>query len=256
MAIKKKAIAIINADDFGKSEEVNRAIISCFNEGLISSTTIMANMPGFEEACELFRKESLSGHIGVHLNIIEGMPLTDGIRSCPMFCNTEGEFTYKDQRPLWFTFKERADLAAEIKAQIERCLANGLSLTHADSHHHVHTELPVFSAIKPVLRHHGIRYVRISRNTNIRRISLPKRIYKIGFNRWLTWHGFRRTDYFGDIDEFNQIKQTERLVGKSFEIMVHPSYGEDGKLIDSTDGLPLMERLRDALKDVAIESYD
>jgi chitin disaccharide deacetylase len=256
MAVEKKAIVVVNADDFGRSEEVNRAIVACFNEGLISSTTIMANMPGFQAACEIAENENLSGHIGIHLNLTEGMPLTDGIRSCPRFCNNEGEFSYKGQRPLWLAFQERAVLAAEIGAQIENCLVHGLSLTHADSHHHVHTEAPVFSVMKTVLGHHGIRRVRISRNTNMRRISLPKKIYKIGFNQWLTWHGFRRTDYFGDLDEFNRIKPTGKLVGKSFEIMVHPSYGEEGTLIDFMDGLPLMERLREALKDVVVEFHD
>ena len=45
--------AIITADDFGVSSVVNRAIEDCLRKGLCSHASLMANMPGFEEACEL-----------------------------------------------------------------------------------------------------------------------------------------------------------------------------------------------------------
>ena len=44
---------IINADDFGKNQNVNKAITECFNKGLINQTTVMVNMPGIYEAVEL-----------------------------------------------------------------------------------------------------------------------------------------------------------------------------------------------------------
>ena len=44
------SLVIVNAYDFGQSAVVNRVIMACFRQGLISSTTIMANMPGFDEA--------------------------------------------------------------------------------------------------------------------------------------------------------------------------------------------------------------
>src|SRR5690606_41564137 len=50
---------IINADDFGLSHEANRTILGAFQQGLISSATLMANMPAFEEACALTREHDL-----------------------------------------------------------------------------------------------------------------------------------------------------------------------------------------------------
>jgi predicted glycoside hydrolase/deacetylase ChbG (UPF0249 family) len=60
---------IANADDFGLNDEVNQAIVEAFEKHMISSATLMANMPGFEEACELAHRHGLLGRIGVHLNL-------------------------------------------------------------------------------------------------------------------------------------------------------------------------------------------
>ena len=66
---------IVNADDFGMSAEANRAIVEAFENNVISSTTLMTNMPGFEEACELAHRRRLLGKIGLHLNLTSGYPL-------------------------------------------------------------------------------------------------------------------------------------------------------------------------------------
>ena len=58
---------IVNADDFGMSAETNRAIVGAFENNVISSTTLMTNMRGFDEACELAHRHRLLGMIGLHL---------------------------------------------------------------------------------------------------------------------------------------------------------------------------------------------
>ena len=81
---------VVNADDFGMSRQTNEAILQAFEKGLISSTTIMANMPAFEEACQLARQHHLQRRIGLHLNVTEGKPLTADIADCPRFCDAGG----------------------------------------------------------------------------------------------------------------------------------------------------------------------
>ncbi len=54
----------VNADDFGLSLSDNALILRAFETGVISSATAMANMPGFEPACELARQPLLNGHVG------------------------------------------------------------------------------------------------------------------------------------------------------------------------------------------------
>ena len=172
---------IVNADDFGHSTAVNRAIVACFGSQLISSATIMANMPGFDEACELAHCNQLTGRIGIHLNLTEGQPLLSALRDNPTLCDTMGHF--RRTRPRVLSQAIRAQIAAEVAAQIARCRDAGLPLTHADSHQHVHNEPMVLLAIQPILKNSGIRYLRISRNMD----SLPpvsaKSIAKSCFNQ-------------------------------------------------------------------------
>jgi chitin disaccharide deacetylase len=76
---------VVNADDFGASRRINQAILQAFEKRLISSATIMANMPAFEEACRLARQNDLQRGIGLYLNLTEGKPLTREIAECPPF---------------------------------------------------------------------------------------------------------------------------------------------------------------------------
>ncbi len=80
------SLLIVNADDFGQSAVVNRAILDCFQKGLISSTTIMANMPGFDEAVELALAKGLQQNIGVHLNLTDGEPLVSALPAATRRC--------------------------------------------------------------------------------------------------------------------------------------------------------------------------
>ena len=67
---------IINADDLGMSGTVNREIESCIQKGLITSTTIMANMPDFDGARKLYDTYNEAVSFGWHINLTEGEPLT------------------------------------------------------------------------------------------------------------------------------------------------------------------------------------
>ena len=77
---KQSRKIIVNADDFGMSAEANRAIVEAFENNVISSTTLMTNMPGFDEACELAHRRRLLGKIGLRrrksrLEIRDRLPL-------------------------------------------------------------------------------------------------------------------------------------------------------------------------------------
>lgn len=117
---------IINADDFGGSENLNRAILEGFRLGLCSSATIMPNMPGFEEACQMTHEHKLLGHIGMHLVLRDGYPLTERIKTRAKFCDSDGRLRLSANKPfLVLDHSEKEDLAAEIRAQIKRCRAFG-----------------------------------------------------------------------------------------------------------------------------------
>lgn len=79
---------IINADDFGYCKGVNYGIIEAHTDGILTSTTMMANMPGFDHAVELHRQHPKLG-IGVHLNLTTGSPVLKHLNT---IVDTEGNF--------------------------------------------------------------------------------------------------------------------------------------------------------------------
>jgi predicted glycoside hydrolase/deacetylase ChbG (UPF0249 family) len=68
---------LANADDFGYSASVNKAILFCFENGYINSATLLTNTPGFDEAVQMVRDNQCIKNIGIHINLAEGRPLTN-----------------------------------------------------------------------------------------------------------------------------------------------------------------------------------
>ena len=244
---------IVNADDFGMSSLINRAIVACFDQGLISSTTVMANMPGFEEACELAVANQLTDCVGVHVNLTEGRPLLPDLCRNPALCDAGGNFRRFRSRIL--SSSDRSQISAEVTTQIQRCRWAGLRLTHADSHQHVHNEPMVFLAVQSVLKQQGILHLRISRNMDLLPRTSIKQFAKVCFNQLIAAHGLRGTDYFGSVSNFEQFRNANLLDYASFEILTHPSFDERGILVDHVENLPLADRLASVFCGIPLAAY-
>jgi predicted glycoside hydrolase/deacetylase ChbG (UPF0249 family) len=210
---------IVNADDFGRSTEVNQAIVEAFHKNVISSATLMTNMPGFQEACELAHSHRLLGKIGVHLNLTEGYPLSDPIRQCSRFCDDVGMLRSRQTR-FRLSKEEKLAVETEIAAQIRACLDRGLRPTHLDSHHHVHTEWAIGAVAITVARQYGIKAIRLSRNCGPG-IDFIHRVYKGLYNTRLQMCGLAKTRYFGSSADVQEILAT---ASGDIEIMVHPTF--------------------------------
>lgn len=124
---------IINADDFGLTPGVNLGIIESHTQGILTSTTLMANMVGFEHAVQLAKEHPTLG-VGVHLVLTAGRPLTE----CTSLVNDEGDFLKLPFYETVFNI-EFDELYLEWKAQIDKVINAGIIPTHLDSHHHIHT---------------------------------------------------------------------------------------------------------------------
>ncbi|MFD2307182.1 carbohydrate deacetylase [Enterococcus termitis] len=125
---------IINADDFGYSSAVNFGIIKAFQNGALTSTTLMANMPGCAEAIQLAKENPELG-VGGHLVLTCGRPKTTG----KSLVDDQGNFYHLDQYKQVRQSMTEAEIFAEWCCQIDHLIESGLNLTHLDSHHHVHT---------------------------------------------------------------------------------------------------------------------
>jgi predicted glycoside hydrolase/deacetylase ChbG (UPF0249 family) len=242
-------MTIVNADDFGYSSSVNLAIVRAFEDGLVTSTSVMATMPGFEEACEVARQRGFLAHVGVHLALTEGEPVTSEIRGCGRFCDPSGAFASQPGHLMWLRRSEAELAAQELRAQLARCRAHGIRPSHLDSHHHLHNDPPIGRIVVDLARAEGVSAVRIARNRGPG-IGLPTRAYKGLFNRRLERLGLARTRSFGGVSDhvYERMRGASAAALADFEVMTHPILDEQGVLIDSeSPGLELrrlLERLQ------------
>jgi len=151
---------IINADDFGAMEKVNMAIDSHLTAGLISSATIIANGKFVREAVELSKKHKQAS-FGVHLNLSEGKPTSTHPDLAPIL-TPEGSFK-QDFRGVPLTKALKKAIVQEWLAQISFLRGLGVQISHADSHHHVHTRPNLLWVVRKVAKESGIKTWRRSR---------------------------------------------------------------------------------------------
>jgi hopanoid biosynthesis associated protein HpnK len=151
---------IVHADDFGLSEAVNRGVLAAHENGIVTSTSIMAGGAAFEHAASLAsRCPSLD--VGVHLTLTEQRPVADSV---PSLVDADGRFAPHATR-----FAARylrgeialADVRAELQAQIRRVREHGIAPTHLDGHQHVHVLPGIARVVAELARENGIRAVRV-----------------------------------------------------------------------------------------------
>jgi len=150
---------IINADDFGLTAGVNRAIAEGNRCGVVTSATVMANVRAFDEAMGLAK--ALPGlKTGCHVVLIDGEALSSDIPSL-----TNGTSLFRSSLKDFALSAVRKRIAAEevqreAEAQIRKIQACGVTVTHIDSHKHTHMFPHVLRPVLRAARACGIRAVR------------------------------------------------------------------------------------------------
>lgn len=159
---------IVNADDFGLHTEINKGIIKGYREGFITSTSLMCSAPAFEDAVALARQNPGLG-IGIHLTLVGSVPSVLPKEKITTLVDEAGLFpaNYIVFAKKFYTKQVKmVQLELELRAQIEKALATGLSITHVDSHQHTHV-LPGMTGL----------VVRLCREYNIKSIRIPQEGY-------------------------------------------------------------------------------
>lgn len=235
---------IINADDFGISENVNNAVCEAFKRGVINRTTIMVNMPCCEQAAELAKENGFFDSVGLHINLTEGTPLTQKCRNSSL-CDETGAFTgtfhISKRARLWLGKEDVEAIYCETEAQIKKYIEMGFTLMHADSHNYTHTYLSVSRPINRLLKKYRFKSVRISRNMPKGDFSPAFCIYKVIYNFFIRrvkcgGKRIKTTKYFGSFQDFEKFSR-QKPEEKDVEIMTHPIF-ENGELIDNTNPAP------------------
>ena len=151
---------IVNADDFGYTRGVNRAILEACQNGVVTSTSLLANGGTFEDAVEAARTEPRLD-VGCHLNFIEGKPVSPPER-IPHLVGKAGRFFPAWQLVSRLTLRmvPESEIEQEAGAQIEKLLQAGVRVSHVDTHKHTHTHPAVARAIARAARRLGIGWIR------------------------------------------------------------------------------------------------
>lgn len=144
---------IVNADDFGFTVGVNRAIVEAHTRGIVTSSTLMANGCAFEDAVELAKTIPSLG-IGCHVVLIDGEPVLDGEKLPTLTTTRNHAHEFRNglksfaARALVGNFNAAA-IEAEAAAQIGKIQSAGIVVSHVDTHKHTH----LFPAVlRPLLR--------------------------------------------------------------------------------------------------------
>lgn len=226
---------VLHADDFGASADTVRATVECFEQGALTSASIMPAMPATAEAIG-FAKANPELDVGVHLTFVgEGdeRPLSDR-SEIPGLVDEDGRFL--PTRTIRLRALARRlpmeQIEREIVAQIAAVRDEGVEISHVDSHRHVH-KLPSFrEALARTLPTFGIRRVRAVQDVYLRK---PRRspTYWLG-GRWqrelsraftTTAHMYMPTSA-GDTGWEHPLAEIARALGGTLEVGVHPGYGD------------------------------
>ncbi len=232
---------IINADDFGLCEGVNRGIVQAHKDGVLTSATIMVSMPSADEAVEAAR--SLSGlGVGVHLNLTEGRPVSEDV-SVRCLLDSNGCFAYSPSKlALMSVFgKVKRAIRAEFAAQIQWFIDRGIRPTHLDSHKHIHCFPTLFTIVCELAGQFDVSAVRfafepgwISRKPwpapgdngpkRARKVRFMARINRLQNRSLLKTDALLGVAHTGKIDVgfFEAVVRDKRIL--TAEVMTHPGY--------------------------------
>lgn len=159
---------IVHADDFGETGDITEGICLGIEAGVVTSTSVMVNMPGTADALRRMPQLAQQASFGIHLNLCEGRPLTRGAT----LMDANGQFLRKRTLAAHALAGRLslAELEAEITAQIAVLRDAGVRVSHLDGHKHLHQLPIVCTAVARVLPRFGIERVRITRLGSWRRV--------------------------------------------------------------------------------------
>lgn len=264
---KEISSIIINADDFGISPGVNQAIIDCYLQGRLNSASIFAQARYSAEAIRLWREKCPQLSLGLHLNLCYGKAVLPA-KDIPLLVSADGSFRYGFVALLLQTIFRgrslRAQIHAEIVAQIEKLQSQGVRLTHLDGHRHVQMIPAVYSEVLQIAQRYQIPRIRVI-NEDLRRtmrIAWDTKTFfpisglvKYMLLRFLAWccRASAATAFFSVLYTCAMTSGVFAMVlstaaNKQTEIMLHPGCPALDK--DMMQGDPEYQSLISAYRDV------
>lgn len=236
---------IVNADDFGLTAGVNRAILELHRAGVLTSATLMARAAATEEAIEIALSAPSLG-VGCHVVLIDGEPVLSPPQLPTLIDSRTGCFHPALSAFLIRLFMGRMsapEIETETAAQIALLQGRGMRLTHIDTHKHTHMFPAVLRPVLRAARAAGIRAVRnpfepawsvkaSAKSPWIRRtqISLLRSRLEASFRRIVAEEGFATTDgaigvlATGTLEAATLASLLRKVPEGTWELVTHPGY--------------------------------
>jgi chitin disaccharide deacetylase len=238
---------IINADDFGLAPGVNRAIVELQQAGALTSTTLMATAPYFSPAVYLaFAQPALS--VGCHVVLVDGTPLLRP-DEVPSLLDPRRRPSLS-LRPTVASFLRdlmrgrirEQEIEAEAIAQIRRIQLSGVTVSHIDSHKHIHAFPRALAPLLRAARHCGVDCVRNPfepswslRATRVRGTWRRAQVHAMRSQRPAFLRLTREYAMFtadgsigvlatGSLDEQVLRSMLQAMPGGTWELVCHPGY--------------------------------
>jgi hopanoid biosynthesis associated protein HpnK len=244
---------IVNADDFGWTEGVNRGIVEAFRHGIVTSTSLLANGVAFGEAVELAKTAPGLG-VGVHLNLSDGKPVAER-KKVTTLVNDKGEFAGGPETLLLRRARRGLPLEEverEWGAQIQKVRDARIEPTHLDGHKHVHMLPGLFEMALRLAKKHGVGAIRVSLEESSLRAALSsggKHRGRVVLKQGVQARGLKllardareqagragiaTADYFCGIAQTGELTREgveqflKSLPEGTTELMCHPGYVDD-----------------------------
>ncbi|MGB2672331.1 MAG: ChbG/HpnK family deacetylase [Candidatus Acidiferrum sp.] len=243
---------IVNADDLGWTEGVNRGIAEAHRNGIVTSASLLANAAAFQSGVELARAAPGLG-VGVHLNLSEGEPVAPA-ELVTTLLNDRGEMEGRPQN-LLLRLARRSLLLDEVErewdAQIQKVRDVGIEPTHLDGHRHVQMLPGLFEIALRLAKKHGIAAIRIAHEESSLRAALSageKQKGTVVMKQGVQARGLKllapdahekaeragiaAADYFcgiaqtGELTREGVLRLLEILPEGTTELMCHPGYAD------------------------------
>ncbi|MFY9825977.1 MAG: ChbG/HpnK family deacetylase [Thermoanaerobaculia bacterium] len=192
---------VVTADDVGLHPGMTAGALKAHDEGIVTACSVVANGRAFDDAAERLRDRP-GLDIGIHLTLVGERPLSSAGRVRSLLGRDGAllpDFRAFTRRYLLGGI-EAIEVEGELRGQIERLLATGLRIVHANSHQHLHVLPRIFEIVVRLAQEHRIPFVRVPREPAAR--GLSPRSLQIGILNLLS----RRL-------EVRSVQTVERTVG-------------------------------------------
>jgi predicted glycoside hydrolase/deacetylase ChbG (UPF0249 family) len=234
MKITERIIA--NADDFGMKQSVNAAVLRGFELGYINSASLMTNTIYFDETADLIGTHQSIKNLGLHINLLEGKPLSKFAATEYLDENGNWEKKKINNKYLLLNKVGKAAFFNEILTQIKKAIAAKIPVSHLDSHYHLHTLPAFFELFLQTAKLYKLK-IRIAQSYN--EGNYINYWYRLYINSVYKQNKLNYSEHFLTVD---YLLNNPDIInsGAVIEVMLHPDLDSSGNLFDHVDQLPLL----------------